>query len=117
MINDSTAPWIYSDAYYEAYQDTEEVERDLMGYDQHAKTAYVPYNDHEKEFHYYVGATAEQAYVFTENGQLALCNCEYAHRGAPQGRYTHSNWDIYHQTRSIGQDEFEALFNAPTVTA
>ena len=33
-----------------------------MGYDQHDQTIYVPYNQHEKEFHYYIGACNNSNY-------------------------------------------------------
>lgn len=73
--------YLDSDAYYKAYQASSSNARKLMGYDQHGQTIHVPYNEHTKEFHYYIGSKddlpltqgtlmAELPVTKTENGTV-----------------------------------------------
>ena len=93
-VNDSTAPWLSVAASYQAYQEDAYNEtrsdRALMGYDQLAGTVYVPYNGHEKEFIYYVGAAKEPDRVKLEDGSY-IPGCSYCSYG---GRY-----DLYQADR------------------
>ena len=93
-VNDSTAPWLAVAASYKAYQEdafkNERSSRALMGYDQLAGTVYVPYNGHEKEFIYSVGAGKEPDRVKLEDGSY-IPGCGYCSYG--------TRFDIYQEDR------------------
>ncbi|MCD7909042.1 MAG: hypothetical protein LUH04_15435, partial [Clostridium sp.] len=89
-VNDSSAPWLSAAASYEAYQekayDENRSQRALMGYDQLAGTVYVPYNGHEKEYVYYVGAGQEPSSVRMEDGSY-LPGCSHCSAGSRNDMY------------------------------
>ena len=53
---DTDQLYLESDASYKAFQASSSNARKLQGYDQHAQSIRVPYNEHTKEFHYYIGS-------------------------------------------------------------
>lgn len=61
VLKSANNAYLVADSYYKAYQDVADRAK-LMGYDQHDQTIYVPYNQHEKEFHYYIGACNNSNY-------------------------------------------------------
>ncbi|WP_159456415.1 hypothetical protein, partial [Intestinibacillus massiliensis] len=98
-IDDSYNLYVYSDAYYEAYQpeyapdgvtpvtyvdangetQTRGIhgqDRALMGTNQHDNTAYVPFNQHEKRFDVYIGSGDRPIYYWYGPWQASSGNNE-----------------------------------------